>query len=164
MRKIILPLIALTMSVFVLANVAGAEHHEGLGAILAAQPAEAQARYKYRHPQETLEFFGIEPGMTVVDTLPGSVWYTGILLPYLGMEGKVIGANYAVDLWPLMGYENAEFLEEQKTWAADWTAKAESWGDVEGADVSAFVFGSLPKSMHATADAVLFVRALHNMA
>ena len=78
------------MSVFALVKVAGAEHHEGLGAILAAQPAEAQARYKYRHPQETLEFFGIEPGMTVVDVLPGGGWYTRILMPYLGKSGNII--------------------------------------------------------------------------
>jgi len=164
MRKTLLAIVAVTFTVLSPQQGARAEHHEGLGAILAAQEDDVRARYKHRHPRETLEFFGIEPGMTVVDTLPGSVWYTGILLPYLGMEGKVIGASYAVDLWPLMGYDSAEFLEGQKTWASDWTAKAESWGDVESADVSAFVFGSLPESMHGTADAVLFVRALHNMA
>ncbi|MEM8936461.1 MAG: methyltransferase, partial [Pseudomonadota bacterium] len=41
-----------------------------LDAVLEAQSDEAKARYQYRHPKETLEFFGIEPGMTVVDTLP----------------------------------------------------------------------------------------------
>ena len=152
------------MSVFALANVAGAEHHEGLGAILAAQPAEAQARYKYRHPQETLEFFGIEPGMTVVDVLPGGGWYTKILMPYLGKSGKVIGADYAVGVWRGIGYDSDEFLGKRKTWITDWTARAESWGDNDSARVSAFVLGSLPESMRASADAVLFVRALHNMA
>ena len=38
---------------------------EILAAALAAQPEDVQARYLYRHPQETLEFFGIEPCMTV---------------------------------------------------------------------------------------------------
>ena len=37
-----------------------------LSAILAAQPEAVQARYVYRHPEETLNFFGIKPGMTVV--------------------------------------------------------------------------------------------------
>ena len=154
----------MTMSVFALANVAGAEHHEGLGAILAAQPAEAQARYKYRHPQKTLEFFGIEPGMTVVDVLPGGGWYTRILLTYLGEDGQVIGADYAVDVWLGIGYDSDEFLGKRKTWITDWTARAESWGDDDSARVSAFVLGSLPEFMRASADAVLFVRALHNMA
>jgi len=164
MRKIILPLLALTMSVFALVKVAGAEHHEGLGAILAAQPDEMKARYKYRHPQETLEFFGIEQGMTVVDVLPGGGWYTKILMPYLGKSGKVIGADYAVGVWLGIGYDSDEFLGKRKTWITDWTARAESWGDDDSADVSAFVLGSLPESMRASADAVLFVRALHNMA
>jgi predicted methyltransferase len=58
-----------------------------LATVLAAQPDEAKARYQYRHPQETIEFFGIEPGMTVVEGLPGGGWYTKVLLPYLGSEG-----------------------------------------------------------------------------
>ena len=48
MRKRILALLVLTMSVLALVDVAGAEHHEGLGAILAAQAADVQARYKYQ--------------------------------------------------------------------------------------------------------------------
>jgi predicted methyltransferase len=55
--------------------------------VLAAQPEDAQARYAFRHPQETLEFFGIEPGMTVVEALPGGGWYSKILVPYLGADG-----------------------------------------------------------------------------
>ena len=50
-----------------------------LGAVLDAQSDETKARYQYRHPQETLEFFGIEPGMTVVEGLPGGGWYTKFL-------------------------------------------------------------------------------------
>ena len=40
---------------------------DALGAVLDARPEEARARYPYRHPRETLEFFGVEPGMTVVE-------------------------------------------------------------------------------------------------
>ena len=36
-----------------------------LDEVLAAQDEETQSRYQYRHPKETLEFFGIKPGMTV---------------------------------------------------------------------------------------------------
>jgi len=42
-----------------------------LAAILDAQPDEVKARYQYRHPRETIEFFGIEPGMTVAEIIPG---------------------------------------------------------------------------------------------
>ncbi len=41
-----------------------------LADVLAAQSDEMKARYQYRHPQETMEFFGIESGMTVVEGLP----------------------------------------------------------------------------------------------
>src|SRR5688572_12416627 len=74
-----------------------------LEAVLAAQPDEVKARYPHRHPKETLEFFGVVPGMTVVDTLPGDVWYTGLLLDYLGADGKVIAADYSPEMWTKFG-------------------------------------------------------------
>ena len=57
-----------------------ADHSGDLAGALAAQPEETQQRYGARHPQETLEFFGITPGMTVVEALPGGGWYTKILM------------------------------------------------------------------------------------
>ncbi len=40
-------------------------------------------RDQYRHPLETLKFFGVEPEMTVVEIWPGKGWYTEILAPQL---------------------------------------------------------------------------------
>ncbi|HKL62416.1 MAG TPA: hypothetical protein VJ883_03550 [Woeseiaceae bacterium] len=137
---------------------------EGLAEILAAQPEEVQARYEHRHPQETLEFFGIEPGMTVVEALPGGGWYTKILLPYLGPDGRLIGADYALEMFPLFGFFSDEQIEAKETWVEDWTAEAEEWAGEDAAAVSAFVLGSLPEEMAGTADAMLFIRALHNLA
>src|SRR3546814_12971231 len=37
--------------------------------------AENRARDKYRHPAETLSFFGLQPDMTVVENWPGGGWY-----------------------------------------------------------------------------------------
>lgn len=154
-------------SLFVLlssnALAAGADS-EKLAAVLAEQPEEVQARYTYRHPAETLEFFGIAPGMTVVEGLPGGGWYTKILLPYLGQEGKLIGADYALEMYPKFGFFNEEQLQEKETWMDDFLAEAKEWSGENGAPVSAFVLGSMPEEMKATADAVLFIRALHNMA
>ena len=164
MQKIILPIVALSLSGMVLMQTVGAADSDRLAGVLAAQPMEVQARYQYRHPQETMEFFGVEPGMTVVEALPGGGWYSRILLPYLGADGELIGADYAPDMWPLFGFFGEDFIEQKKTWVQDWTTEAETWGDVDSADVSAFVLGSLPESMHGRADAVLFIRALHNMA
>jgi predicted methyltransferase len=47
-------------------------------------------RDKWRHPYETLTFFGIQPNSTVVELSPGAGWYTEILAPYLRDKGKLI--------------------------------------------------------------------------
>ena len=137
---------------------------EQLAAALAAQPDEVRARYAYRHPGETLAFFGIEPGMVVVEALPGSGWYTKLLLPYLGAEGHLIGVNYSMDMWPNFPFADDAFIEQQRTWTTDFVTGAEDWRGDHGATVSAADFGSIPDSMLGTADAVLFVRILHNLA
>src|ERR1700690_3500106 len=51
-----------------------------------------KARDKYRHPMETLTFFGIKPDMTVVEISPGAGWYTEILAPFLKDPGKLYEA------------------------------------------------------------------------
>ena len=45
------------------------------------------ARDRYRHPVETLAFFGVRPSDTVVELWPGGGWYTEILAPYLASGG-----------------------------------------------------------------------------
>ncbi|MEN7343119.1 MAG: methyltransferase [Pseudomonadota bacterium] len=134
-----------------------------LGAVLSAQPEDMQARYGARNPAETLAFFGIEPGMTVVEALPGGGWYSKILLPYLGSEGKMIGVDYALDMFSLFGFFSDEALEKKKTWTTDFVAGAEEWRGESGAPVEAFVFGSMPEDYAGSADAVLMIRALHNL-
>ena len=132
--------------------------------VLASRPDELQARYEHRHPKETLEFFGIEPGMTVVEALPGGGWYSQVLVPYLGEEGRLIGANYDIEMWPKLGFSEDEFIASMKTWPADWPGQAQAWRGDDGAAVEAFEFGSMPQAMEGQADAVLFIRALHNLA
>ncbi|MEE8495511.1 MAG: hypothetical protein V3S21_03460 [Xanthomonadales bacterium] len=135
-----------------------------LASVLAAQPEETRARYQYRHPMETLEFFGIEAGMTVVEALPGGGWYTKILLLYLGSDGHLIGADYAREMYPLFGFFSEEQLQAKETWSEDFTADAKEWAGDDGAQASAFVFGSMPDKLKGQADAVVFIRALHNLA
>lgn len=53
------------------------------------------ARNEYRHPVETLEFFGLESGMTVVEILPGGGWYTEILAPFLKSNGQYYAAHFS---------------------------------------------------------------------
>ncbi len=56
--------------------------------------AKNKARDQYRHPVETLNFFGFSPEMTVVEITPGGGWYTEILAPALKGKGKLYGAHY----------------------------------------------------------------------
>ncbi len=66
-------------------------------AAAAASPSRTPAnvaRDQYRHPVETLAFFGVRPSDTVVELWPGGGWYTEILAPYLASgDGKLILAT-----------------------------------------------------------------------
>ena len=50
-------------------------------------------RDRFRHPLQTLDFFGMRPDMTVVEVLPGAGWYTEILAPFLRDQGQLIEAT-----------------------------------------------------------------------
>lgn len=79
---------------------APANHHAAHNAAAALDAAIAAstrtpanvARDKYRHPKETLNFFGIRPDMTVVEIWPGGGWYTEILAPLLAQNGTYYAA------------------------------------------------------------------------
>jgi predicted methyltransferase len=57
-----------------------------------ARTQENTKRDQYRHPVETLKFFGITSEMTVVEIQPASGWYTEILAPYLATSGHYVAA------------------------------------------------------------------------
>jgi len=52
----------------------------------------------------------------VVEALPGTGWYSQVLIPWLGAEGRLIGANYAQDMWPRFGVFDQAFIDSMKTW------------------------------------------------
>ncbi|GAB4532218.1 MAG: class I SAM-dependent methyltransferase [Amphiplicatus sp.] len=58
---------------------------------------EERARDQYRHPRETLLFFGAEPDMTIVEIWPGGGWYANVIAPFLAQGG---GVYYAAHLDP----------------------------------------------------------------
>ncbi|MBU2870157.1 methyltransferase [Colwellia sp. E2M01] len=97
--------IAITLSCGVLSTVATAhEGHSHASAVPSNtleqavtgdhRSAKNKARDQYRHPVETLKFFGFTPSMTVVEITPGGGWYTEILAPALKGTGKLYGAHY----------------------------------------------------------------------
>lgn len=56
-----------------------------------ARPAEDTARDIYRHPAESLAFWGLKPGLSVIEIEPGGGYWTSILAPY----AKTTGGHYA---------------------------------------------------------------------
>ena len=80
--------------VAVVAVVAEAAPADPLAAAIAspARTTKFVARDKYRHPLETLRFFGLRPNQTVVEIWPGGGWYMEILAPYLHDDGKYYAA------------------------------------------------------------------------
>ena len=73
------------------------------------------ARDAYRHPQQTLQFFGLRPDQTVVEIWPGRGWYMEILAPYLRDRGKYYAAIEAdsVSGAPKEARDNADFLRKR---------------------------------------------------
>lgn len=87
-----------------------------------------------------------------------------MLIPYLGREGRLVGANYAQDMWPRFGVFDQAFIDSMKTWTTDWPREAQAWQGDDGAAIEAFELGSMPAPLEGQADAVLLIRALHNLA
>jgi predicted methyltransferase len=85
-------------AVLAVAAAGAVQADDALKAVIAGEHrATNAARDPYRHPYETLTFFGIKPNMTVVELVPSGGWYTEILAPYLRERGKLIGAGQAIE-------------------------------------------------------------------
>ena len=82
--------------------------HAALDAAIAGtwRAPKNTARDRYRHPRETLQFFGIAPTQTVIEVTPGGGWYSEILAPYL-KDGHYIAAVWddAITGQPKYRYE-----------------------------------------------------------
>lgn len=116
-----------------------------------------RARDAYRNPAETLAFFKVKPGMTVVDYMPASGWYTRILVPYLGTDGRYIGLN------PDPAPANSErFTAYAGGLRESFPAKAAEW-NLQGASVEAYNTDGLPEELDGTVDRVLIFREMHNI-
>ncbi|NQV70483.1 MAG: class I SAM-dependent methyltransferase [Pseudohongiella sp.] len=77
-----------------------ADHHEGQMSLeqltTASHRSEANiVRNEFRHPVETLQFFGLEPDTTIIEILPSRGWYTEIIAPYVRDHGKYYAAHFS---------------------------------------------------------------------
>lgn len=106
-----------------------------------------RARDRYRHPVETLTFFGVEPSDTVVEIWPGGGWYTEILTPYLRSGGGKL-------LWlaPEWGMGGLKKLQE---------ANPALYGSIATAEFPAFDT-TAKRVPDGSADVVLTFRNVHN--
>jgi predicted methyltransferase len=118
---------------------------------------EFAARDAYRHPSETLSFFGVEPSHTVIEITPGGGWYAEILAPYLKDSGRYVGA--IVDPASATSDRAREYYEKGNQGLRDKLAGNEVFSAAEliEFDTAAASFGE-PDS----ADVVLTFRNVHN--
>ncbi len=78
--------------------------------------ADAKSRDVYRHPTEALAFWGLAPGMTILEVQPGGGWWTEILAPYARLNKGEFYAT-AADL------DDPALSENAKKGRADFAAK-----------------------------------------
>ena len=126
-------------------------------AVAASIRADDTGRDAWRHPAETLTFFGVEPGMTVADYMPAGGYYTRILVPYLGAQGRYIGLTpdpAAADAKGMADYFTGlpgKFKER----VAEWK--------LSGAPITTFASNDAPEAMEGKVDRVLIFREMHNL-
>jgi predicted methyltransferase len=116
--------------------------------------AENRARDAWRHPLDTLLFFGIKPEMTVVEVWPGAGgWYTEVLAPLLADKGKL----YAALMPPAP--QNEYVTAGRKNFADKLAARPDLYGKVE---MTEFGPGSFHLAPAGGADLVVTFRNIHN--
>ena len=122
-----------------------------------------KSRDVYRHPKETLLFFDVQPGMTVVETLPGRGWYSKILVPYLGPSGHFIAANYPLDLAAKVFGERWDSMRER---LEGWPETFPVWASTLSVDppkIATYYITQAPLSLVGSVDRILFIRSLHHL-
>jgi predicted methyltransferase len=119
-----------------------------------SRSAEDKARDQYRHPQQALTFWGLQPGMTILEVHPGGGWWTEILAPYARATGGKYYAT-AADL------DNPELSEGARKSRADFEARFAAKPEVYG-QVQLVNFGAKSKPLpENTFDFVLSARSVH---
>jgi predicted methyltransferase len=112
MRKL-LAIALFALPVFAFAGNIDAKVEAALAA--ESRPDGDVARDRNRKPLETLQFFGLEDDMTVIELIPGGGWYTRVLAPVLAENGKLyvaLGTNRVKEnLLTEPGFEKVEVLE-----------------------------------------------------
>ena len=121
------------------------------------RPAGEVARDKYRHPVETLTFWGLRPGAVVVDLQPGGGYWTQILAPY----ARATGGRYIAGVTDL---NNPKLTESGRKGRAAFAAKFADEAIYGKVELANFGLVSAPFAPAGTVDIVITSRELHNWA
>jgi predicted methyltransferase len=114
--------------------------------------AAERARDPFRHPAQSLAFWGLKPGMTVVEFWPGAGWYSDILAPFLAAtKGKLVAAMTPDD--------DAEGRALNGAYRTKFAGHPALYGKVE---TSTFGRASGAVAPANSADLALFLRNVHN--
>jgi predicted methyltransferase len=100
-----------------------------LGEVVAGdwRSAEAKSRDAVRHPVESLAFWGLKPGMTVLEIQPGGGWWTEILASY----AKRTGGKFYATAADIANPELSEAARKgRESFAARFAAKPDVYGEV----------------------------------
>lgn len=114
-----------------------------------------KARNQYRHPIETLDFFGLKSDMSVLEIGPGGGWYTEILAPAMRDTGVYVAGSYDVSVEGQAKYR----YRQHKTLLSNIVNKPDLYGQVKVATYSPPESRSLWKP--GSVDMVLTFRSSH---
>ena len=117
--------------------------------------AANRARDVYRRPKETITFFGLRQGMTVMEVWPGGGgWYTEVLAPVLRDHGRYIAASWDPKT------DSKYTLDNMKAFADKLASRPDMYGK---ATVTALQYPNELKPVpDGSVDMVLTFRNLHN--
>jgi len=142
-------LLILSVSLLTLSFTSNFFAHDLKGAVASEDRTPKNVvRDVYRHPYETLDFFGIKQDMTVVELSPGGGWYTEILANYIHYPGTLIAAHFNPDAGGYYKRGRANFEKKMNS--------NPMYGRVEIVNIDSTL--AEPNSV----DAVLTFRNLHN--
>ena len=134
-----------------------------LDEILEVRDDQEKSRDISRHPKETLLFFDVRPGMTVVETLPGQGWYSKILVPYIGPKGHFIAANYPLELFAkVFGARWGSMRQQFEDWPETFPMRARTFA-VDAPKISTYSITAAPHDLSGSVDRILFIRSLHHL-
>ena len=130
LRTLSLTLVSTALALMPVLHAQAADSPKASAAISAAvdsssRSADDKERDEFRHPKQALEFWGLQPGMTILEVQPGGGYWTEILAPFARATGGQYHAT-AADL------DNAETSEGARKGRADFEAKMAAKPDVYG--------------------------------